>query len=390
MSSITEKNLKILHINSNYIYTLLHQNMIESLNKKSIYNDVYVPTYYGHKTSVKCNDNVIVSECYKKYQRYFFFYKQKKILDDVYKKYDISTYNCIHAYTLFTDGNIAFELFKKKHIPYVVAVRNTDVNLFFKYRKFLKKRGIEILKNAKAIFFLSETYENYLYEKYVPKKIVKDLKIKTYIIPNGIDDFWHKNLFKPKKINLNDINIIFAGRIDTNKNVVSSIKAINLLLMKGYNIKFSIVGNIIDKNSKKNINKYSNIKYYQRMNKENLIKLYRKSDIFLMPSHTETFGLVYAEAMSQGLPIVYTKNQGFDGQFEEGKVGFHVDDNNIDDIASAIEKIFLNYEKLSDNCIKCCKKFKWDNVIDTYFHIYKKICYKQGAFNERNRDKKGY
>lgn len=40
-----------------------------------------------------------------------------------------------------------------------------------------------------------------------------------------------------------------------------------------------------------------------------------------MPSHKETFGLVYAEAMSQGLPIIYTKNQGFDGQFPDGYVG---------------------------------------------------------------------
>ena len=29
-----------------------------------------------------------------------------------------------------------------------------------------------------------------------------------------------------------------------------------------------------------------------------------------MPSKHETFGLVYAEAMTQGLPVIYTKNEG--------------------------------------------------------------------------------
>jgi len=44
-----------------------------------------------------------------------------------------------------------------------------------------------------------------------------------------------------------------------------------------------------------------------------------------MPSITETFGLVYAEALSQGLPVLYTRGQGFDRQFEEGEVGYAVD-----------------------------------------------------------------
>ena len=43
-----------------------------------------------------------------------------------------------------------------------------------------------------------------------------------------------------------------------------------------------------------------------------------------MPSRYETFGLVYGEAMSQGLPIIYSKGQGVDGYFKEGTVGYGV------------------------------------------------------------------
>ena len=38
--------------------------------------------------------------------------------------------------------------------------------------------------------------------------------------------------------------------------------------------------------------------------------IYRENDIYVMPSIIETFGLVYAEAMSQGLPVIYTRGQG--------------------------------------------------------------------------------
>ena len=41
-----------------------------------------------------------------------------------------------------------------------------------------------------------------------------------------------------------------------------------------------------------------------------------------MPSITETFGLVYGEALSQGLLIIYTKGQGFDGQIKEKLAGY--------------------------------------------------------------------
>lgn len=58
-----------------------------------------------------------------------------------------------------------------------------------------------------------------------------------------------------------------------------------------------------------------------------------------MPSFTESFGLVYAEAMSQGLPVIYSKGQGFDGQFAEGVVGYHVDAHDPEELCENIIKM---------------------------------------------------
>ena len=71
----------------------------------------------------------------------------------------------VHAYTLFTDGNCARALSKKYGIPYGVAVRNTDVNNFFKMMPHLRGRGIKIMLGAKAVFFLSEAYREQVFEK---------------------------------------------------------------------------------------------------------------------------------------------------------------------------------------------------------------------------------
>lgn len=371
--------MKILHINCNYLGTTLHQTMINKLSELDIENQVYVPTFDKNISVIKPNFNVIISECFNKWDRILFDYKQKKIINDIQSKVDISTFNCIHAYTLFTDGNVAMKLSKKYNIPYVVAIRNTDVNDFFRLMIYLRHRGIEIMKNSSAIFFLSKSYQKQVFNKYVPKKYYNELKNKTYIIPNGIDDFWFKNIInininKKQFINCDKkIKLIYAGKIDKNKNILSTQKAMKLLREKGYNISLTIVGKIIDKKEFNKIIKDKNTKYIQEKSKEELIKIYRENDIFIMPSYKETFGLVYAEAMSQGLPVIYTEGQGFDEQFTEGTVGYHVKSDDIEDISKKILKIKNNYNYILKDIVNNISSFDWTKICNEYYSIYKSI-----------------
>jgi hypothetical protein len=87
--------------------------MIEELDKLGYNNQVYVPTYNKNLAVIVPNENVIVSECFKKWDRILFDYKQRKIYKDIQSKCNISKFDCIHAYTLFTDGNCARKLSKK-------------------------------------------------------------------------------------------------------------------------------------------------------------------------------------------------------------------------------------------------------------------------------------
>ena len=92
-----------------------------------------------------------------------------------------------------------------------------------------------------------------------------------------------------------------------------------------------------------------------------------------MPSITETFGLVYAEAMSQGLPLIYTRNQGFDGQFPEGIVGYNVNCYDAREIADKIIKINKDYKSISQNCITLSSEFSWEKISGKYHGIYRSI-----------------
>ena len=366
--------MRIFHINCNYIGTALHQIMINNLERLNYDNQVYVPTYDRNIAVIEPNKNVCVSECFKKWDRLVFDYKQSKIYKDIVSKFNLSDYDCIHAYTLFTDGNCARKLSKKYGVPYVVAVRNTDVNTFLRWMPHLRNRGVQNMRDAQAVFFLSEAYKKQVFDEYVPQKYHEEISRKTYIIPNGIDDFWLGNEAEtPKMSDAKTLKLVYAGRIDKNKNIPTTQKAMEILRKEGYDVTLTVVGKVADKAEFDKIAQDNFTSYIPNQKKEELLKIYREHDVFVMPSFTESFGLVYAEAMSQGLPVVYSAGQGFDGQFKDGKVGYSVDAHSAESVAEGIKKVLKNYSAISAEVTECARKFKWSEIVHQYDKIYKKI-----------------
>lgn len=365
--------MKVLHINSNYIFTWLHQKMLERLEGEEVTNTVFCPVSKTCKARITINDNVIVSRCFKKLDRLSFYYKQRKAIKALEQSVNVKDFDILHAYTLFTDGNIAYEINKRYGTPYVVAIRNTDMNAFFKYRPYLKSRALKILKNASAVFFLSDVYKNSVFKKYIPACIQTQIQDKTYVIPNGIDDLWLENICKKDAPKGEEIRLVYAGAIDQNKNIITSLKACKKLIQMGYSVKYTAIGKVADRWVFNQILQQSFATYLPPKTKEELMEIYKAQNIFVMPSFHETFGLVYAEAMSQGLPVIYSRGQGFDGQFEDGFAGYSVDSASDDEIAEAVIKILADYEKISQQCAKGCKRFNWKEISLEYIEIYKRI-----------------
>ena len=126
--------MKVLHINCNYTFQPLHRNMFRLLSRSGEHR-VFVPI--DERTAAQGfipEKNETISRCFKHFDRYLYFKKQRQIQKSVEQSFDVGGFDCIHAYTLFTDGNAAMCLGRKYGVPYVVAVRNTDLNGFFKRR----------------------------------------------------------------------------------------------------------------------------------------------------------------------------------------------------------------------------------------------------------------
>lgn len=359
---------KVMHINSFYYGTKLYQRLYENLKNNNSEFYVFAPCDYSFDYNKFTDDYLLKSKCYSKFDRIFFHLKEFKILKEFWK---INTnYDMIHAHTLFSNGYIAYETNLKFNVPYIVAVRNTDVNTFFKKMPHLRHLGINILLHANIIIFLSESYKNRVLDCYVPAKYKEEINKKSRIIPNGIDEFWLSNKRKHRYINNGKIRLVFVGNIDKNKNLLLITKMIELYLLNHYEVVLNIIGLVKDKKIFNEVASKTYVKYHGKQDKEYISSVYSESDIFVMVSKTETFGLVYAEAMSQGLPIIYTKGEGFDNQFENGEVGFSADCNDPESVFKAIESIIANYDTISANCFNKCDKFNWDIIAKEYISIY--------------------
>jgi len=368
-------NTRILHINSYYAKGSFYKNLFEKQSKAGINLDVYVPTpYSAQQIGFDYGFYTTISQNHGKYDRLFFYSKHSKILKDVQDKYFINDYSLVHAHSLFSNGYIAMQLKVKYGIPYIVAVRNTDVNVFFHKMIHLRGLGIKILKEASKVVFLSIPNKKATLD-YVPKPLIGEIQSKSVVIPNGIDDFWFHNLNKEKRtLSVNEIHFLQVGEISRNKNYLTTLKALRVLRKQGLNVKLNIAGAVKNHWIIKKLLRHSFVTYYGKIQKEELLGLYQHNDIFILPSFHETFGLVYAEAMSQGLPVIYSKGQGFDQQFKEGTVGYHVESQSVEDIVKVIKRIIEDYNMLCQNSIREVYKFDWGSITKQYIQLYEGIC----------------
>ncbi len=367
---------RILHINTEYSSKSLYKNLVYKLIDKVSHQIIYIPIRRKNETGNNSIEHKNLSFYYPYILNFFlrirYFRKIRKIFNDADSKLDFSKIDVIHSHTLFSSGGPTYLLNRKYQVPYIITLRNTDINIFFKYLFYLKPFSYKILSNASRIIVISPKYSEHL-RHIIPKNVYNDIENKIKNIPNGIDDFWFENLGGNRKKPSGETKLLFVGELNRNKNIGSVIRLTEYLNSRGMPTKLIIVGDgpkkkKIIKKSRKN----TNLVYYNRTDsKKQLLKIYREADIFIMPSIKETFGLVYGEAMSQGLPVIYTKGQGIDGYFKDGIVGYSVEPKNITDIATKIQLILNDYENISTNCIDKVQRFNWNHIAETYDEVYK-------------------
>lgn len=370
--------MHILQISSDFIGTKVHENLFRNLASIGVAQTVYCPVrdsnLIGNNRFEAPHTEVVYDNVVKPFHKYACHVKHHSIFYSLQGKVDLNRIDLCHAATLFTDGGQAYIIYKKYHIPYVVAVRNTDINGFLNVRPEAWLSGRKILLNAKRIFFISKALMDRFCGHRLIVPLLPEIENKMLLIPNGIDDYYldHVN----HEIHSGH-RVLYVGDFSDNKNIKrlgeavlqlseeENLNDIQLTLVGGGKAQNNDIQDLIDANSER-------FHYLGPIyDKAKLCEVFNQHGAFAMPSIYEIFGLVYLEALSQNLPVLYTKRQGIDGLFDES-VGIGVNPMSVQSIKDALRKLIENKNVYSNHNVNF-EIFRWHNIAQVYESIYQDI-----------------
>lgn len=196
---------------------------------------------------------------------------------------------------------------------------------------------------------------------------------------SGIPDVFLQNR---QKRDFNSVTrFVYVGMMLPRKHPDKVIRAVrNLYGEKGdFSITLLGDGSMLEelRSEVKRDNLHTKIHLPGRVNRDEIINTLDNSDVFIMVSEDEVFGLVYIEAMARGCIIVASRGEGMDGIIEDGTNGFLVEAGNTSALEDVIRKIQLlsceERQQISRNAIALAETLTDKAVASEYLDKIKTL-----------------
>ncbi len=280
---------------------------------------------------------------------------------------EFGTPNIIPAhFTLI--GNIAYELKKKYQLPLVITEHSSRVNKEI-LSKAIVRLGKQTYSKADAVLAVSSKLASNLYHHW---------NIKSIVVPNIVNTID----FKPyKKKPLNQFNFLSVGNLIHQKGFDMLIDAFKLANFDN-SVNLFIVGDGPQKNdltAKINVLQLTKqIKLLGYQGRTRIAELMNNCHAFVLSSRGETFGVVYIEAMSAGLPVIATKCGGPE-DFVNERNGLLVELNNVKALSEALVYMKNHIKEYNRDYIskETKKKFNPEVIAKKLTDIYEKVLTKK-------------
>jgi glycosyltransferase involved in cell wall biosynthesis len=167
------------------------------------------------------------------------------------------------------------------------------------------------------------------------------------------------------------LNLGYVGRLSIEKNIALLVRVARELRERKIAARFLIVGQGGDEGLLRE--QLPEAEFAGVLRGEALARAYAAMDIFLFPSHTDTFGNVVLEALASGVPAVVTPGGGPKYIVEDGVTGFVVDD---DGFAGAVAALAHDRGRL-DAMRQAAREYalgcSWDAVFGRVYEAYSGI-----------------
>jgi glycosyltransferase involved in cell wall biosynthesis len=291
----------------------------------------------------------------------------RNLYRQVHEKF--AEFDLLHGHKLTFEGVLCYLAYRKMGKRYVITLRgNTDFK-FIKWLPHCRRIFRKVAENSERIFCLNPWSAEKL------KVLYPNISNKIVVLPNicHVEKFIDSLAqFEEKK----DEKFILVTTFNLD---VYKLKRFELVLriLKRLAIPASIL--VIGAGSpaaevavRKLIEKYSvqdKVQLLGFKNHDEIVEIYKKCDMFLLPSKSESFGMAYLEALSCGLPVLQSEGVGLDGYFINEPFYFTAESE--DEFIAAIERSYKKIYEIKSELIKYIKKgsldkFSVNNIVEKY------------------------
>jgi len=277
-------------------------------------------------------------------------------------------FDLVHAHFTVPSGQVAWDLKRNLGVPYIITVHETPSTGLLPEYKSNSEDVYNTWKNANALIRVDK--------KYV--ELLKKFNPNVYSIPNGFDS--------------NRFNILDRWEARTRLGLPQDKKIIfslgNLIMRKGFQYLIEAMKEIVSietdilcfiggrgplrKKLEWQIGKLGlqdHIKLLGFIPNDEIPLWMNATDIFVLPSLSESFGIVQLEAMACGTPVVATYNGGSEEIITSEDYGLLCPPKDPKCLA---EKILIALEKDWDRekIRKYAEQFTWDKVAENIINVY--------------------
>lgn len=270
----------------------------------------------------------------------------------------------IHAHAILFGGRIGVQFKKRCGVPLVITTHGGDTRLSVTEAQI--SRAKKICDAADCVVGVSQTCRD------TAMRIGSSTP--TECIFNGFDG---KNAVSRGKL---PHSIIQVGHLNRQKHADYTIKAVSELINEYPDIVLTFVGAGPEEENLKELCREcrieKNVVFTGFLPNKDAMEKMAGSEIFILPSTAEGFGIVYLEAMASGCVTIGTEGEGIDGVIVNGETGYLVKPDDVKSIADTVRYCFDNpaaAKKAAENGKKLARTLTWEKNAGKYLKIFEKL-----------------
>ena len=241
-------------------------------------------------------------------------------------------FDIVHAHMLPVDGHAGLIVARALGVPLALTVHGTDVLHYFEPGKAPWPRNARIAREADALMAVSDM----LRARIAPYREEDAL---TRVVQNGVD-----LSLVPEATRNTPRAVISVGTLKARKCMDRTLEAFARLAGEFPDATLTIVG--IGEMEEQLRQRIAELGLQARVTltgglpHEEVLRRMADSDLFVLPSWGEGYGLVYIEAMAAGCIAVGARGEGIEDTIKDGENGFLVPAGDIDATERAMRAVF--------------------------------------------------